>query len=251
MTPPNVTECLSDSKLESPGRAKLEPVIVETVLPVNGDLGSPDSPPQVQSLDAGIVLPMEPRLSRPIAPPVETRPSILIVDDNPINLKVSTRLEQAVSPLGLSKLTPFAQILAAYLIKLNHPYTAATNGLEALERYTQSPSQYSCMLTGMSPPASPNHPPCSRKPLKTPQGLTPPPPRTDISMPVMDGLESTRRVRSHERSRGMRPAVVIALTGLGGASIQRDAFASGVDLLLTRPLVLRGLVSALEATGLR
>lgn len=70
-------------------------------------------------------------------------------------------------------------------------------------------------------------------------------------MPVMDGLESTRRMRAHERASHLRPAVVIALTGLGGDDVRRDAFASGVDLLLTRPLVLRGLVGALEATGLR
>lgn len=70
-------------------------------------------------------------------------------------------------------------------------------------------------------------------------------------MPVMDGLESTRRVRAYEQASQLRPAVVIALTGLGGADVQRDAFASGVDLLLTRPLVLRGLVNALESTGLR
>lgn len=70
-------------------------------------------------------------------------------------------------------------------------------------------------------------------------------------MPVMDGLESTRRIRAFESARRLPPAVVIALTGLGGADVRRDAFASGVDLLLTRPLVLKGLVGALEATGLR
>lgn len=67
----------------------------------------------------------------------------------------------------------------------------------------------------------------------------------------MDGLESTRRIRAFESSRRLRPAVVIALTGLGGADVRHDAFASGVDLLLTRPLVLKGLVGALETMGLR
>ena len=70
-------------------------------------------------------------------------------------------------------------------------------------------------------------------------------------MPVMDGLESTRRIRAFEQAHGLPPAVIIALTGLGGSEVRQEAFASGVDLLLTRPLVLKGLVGALEATGLR
>lgn len=36
------------------------------------------------------------------------------------------------------------------MTKLKQPHTSATNGLEAVERYTQSPHKYSCILTGMS-----------------------------------------------------------------------------------------------------
>jgi CheY-like chemotaxis protein len=70
-------------------------------------------------------------------------------------------------------------------------------------------------------------------------------------MPVMDGLESTRRIREFERDQGLKPAVVIALTGLIGQDVRQDAFSSGVDLFLTRPLVLKGLEEALTSTGLR
>lgn len=70
-------------------------------------------------------------------------------------------------------------------------------------------------------------------------------------MPIMDGLESTRRIREFERANQLRPSIVIALTGLSGADVQQDAFASGVDLFLTRPVVLKGLVDALKVTGLR
>lgn len=39
----------------------------------------------------------------------------------------------------------------------------------------------------------------------------------DISMPIMDGLESTRRTREFERANKMTPPMtVIALTGLSG-----------------------------------
>ncbi|KAM0815609.1 hypothetical protein AB5N19_01408 [Seiridium cardinale] len=129
---------------------------------------------------------------------IELRKPIIIVDDNNINLR----------------------IMAAYLTKLKHPYTMATNGLEALEMYTKGPAEYSCMLT-------------------------------DISMPVMDGLESTRRIREYELAGGHKPIVVIALTGLSGAEVEQNALASGVDLFLTRPLALKGLEKALVRTGLR
>ncbi|KAK3682190.1 hsp90-like protein [Podospora appendiculata] len=128
----------------------------------------------------------------------DLRPSVLIVDDNIINLK----------------------ILEAYMTKLKYPHTTAMNGREAVEIYTKSPGEYRCILT-------------------------------DISMPIMDGLESTRRIREFERANHLKSVVVIALTGLSGADIQQDAFVSGVDLFLTRPLIYRGLVKALETTGVK
>ncbi|ETS73405.1 hypothetical protein PFICI_15010 [Pestalotiopsis fici W106-1] len=127
----------------------------------------------------------------------DVRRPILIVDDNQINLKV----------------------MAAYLTKLKYTCITATNGLEALNLYSEAPAKYSCVLT-------------------------------DISMPVMDGLESTRRIREFELSGGHKPVVVIALTGLDRAGVQQDALASGVDLFLTRPLTIRGLEKALLAMGL-
>ena len=124
-------------------------------------------------------------------------PSILVVDDNAINLKV----------------------LKAYMNKLKHPHVAAVNGLEALQIYTSStPNTIRCVLT-------------------------------DISMPVMDGLESARRIREFERKEKRKPAIIIALTGLDGQEVKQEAVASGVDLYLTRPLMLKGLEKALIATG--
>lgn len=65
-------------------------------------------------------------------------------------------------------------------------------------------------------------------------------------MPVMDGLESTREIRQHERSNQLGPATIIALTGLASSEIQKDAFASGVDLFLTKPVRLKELKDVLE-----
>jgi CheY-like chemotaxis protein len=59
----------------------------------------------------------------------------------------------------------------------------------------------------------------------------------DMSMPVMNGFEATRAIRSLERERdGYAPAVIIALTGLSSSRDESEALASGVDLFLTKPV---------------
>lgn len=69
----------------------------------------------------------------------------------------------------------------------------------------------------------------------------------DISMPVMDGLEATRHIRTYEKQRAWDPALVIALTGLGSSKTQQEAFASGIDLFLTKPVPLKELGRILES----
>lgn len=63
----------------------------------------------------------------------------------------------------------------------------------------------------------------------------------DISMPRMDGLEATRRIRSFEQSNGLDASKVIALTGLASAEAQQEAFSSGVDQFMTKPVRLKEL----------
>lgn len=66
----------------------------------------------------------------------------------------------------------------------------------------------------------------------------------DISMPVMNGFEAIRRIRALEADRrGQLPAVqtpaqclIIALTGLGSGRDQTEAFTSGCDLYLSKPV---------------
>lgn len=93
------------------------------------------------------------------------------------------------------------------------------NGLESSSMYEQAPSAYCCVLT-------------------------------DISMPLMDGLQSARRIRQFERDHRLKQTPIIALTGLAGVAVQEDAVASGVDMFLTRPVTLKTLMEALEAVGL-
>jgi CheY-like chemotaxis protein len=55
-------------------------------------------------------------------------------------------------------------------------------------------------------------------------------------MPVMNGMDSARGIRKLERERGQKPAMIIALTGLASASIRLEAFSSGINYFLTKPV---------------
>lgn len=66
-------------------------------------------------------------------------------------------------------------------------------------------------------------------------------------MPIMDGLESTRRIRDFEKTLGTTFRVTIAaLTGVAQADTQRDAIGSGMDLFLTKPIRLNSLVPVIK-----
>ncbi|KAH7113779.1 hypothetical protein B0J11DRAFT_541303 [Dendryphion nanum] len=63
----------------------------------------------------------------------------------------------------------------------------------------------------------------------------------DLSMPVMNGFEATRQIRSMESDRkvlgpGTKTAVIVALTGLASTKDREDAFDAGVDMFLTKPV---------------
>ena len=76
-------------------------------------------------------------------------------------------------------------------------------------------------------------------------------------MPIMNGFEATRAIRDVEESRAQNkrndgpstttttndtrppsssPALIIALTGLASSRDQSEAFTSGVDLFMTKPV---------------
>ena len=69
----------------------------------------------------------------------------------------------------------------------------------------------------------------------------------DISMPVMNGFEAIRRIRAIEAEcREQLPAMqtpaqclIIALTGLASGRDQTEAFTSGCDLFLNKPISFR------------
>jgi signal transduction histidine kinase/ActR/RegA family two-component response regulator len=121
-----------------------------------------------------------------------TKPRLLLVDDNHINLRF---LETFVK-----KRRPDCE------------YDCAEDGLQAVEAVERHKAGYSLVFM-------------------------------DLSMPVMDGLEATRKIRALEKERKNRlgkaapdPTLIVALTGLASSRDQADAFASGVNLFMTKPV---------------
>ncbi|KAH0044106.1 hypothetical protein KCU78_g477, partial [Aureobasidium melanogenum] len=138
-------------------------------------------------------------MSTVVASPVEpSKPCLLLVDDNPINL----------------------QLLVSYAKKNGHAMHKASDGQQAVEAYTNA------HLEGST--------------TDKPEVVL-----MDISMPVMDGFEASRQIRAFERQKGMKPVVIIALTGLGSSEAQHEAFVSGINLFLTKPVRLKELTRLL------
>jgi CheY-like chemotaxis protein len=68
----------------------------------------------------------------------------------------------------------------------------------------------------------------------------------DLQMPVMDGLEATRKLRQQQADRRLPPFPIIALTAHAGAADEREALAAGVDDYLVKPLRLETLREAVD-----
>ena len=66
----------------------------------------------------------------------------------------------------------------------------------------------------------------------------------DLHMPVMDGLEATRRIREDERGRGARVRIV-ALTADALQSDRKRCLAAGMDDHITKPVSLTALRAVL------
>lgn len=65
-------------------------------------------------------------------------------------------------------------------------------------------------------------------------------------MPIMSGIDSTRHIRRFEKEEGLEPTRLIALTGAANPSTRQEAFSSGIDLFLTKPVPMRELRGMLE-----
>ncbi|KAJ5859746.1 hypothetical protein N7534_005023 [Penicillium rubens] len=63
----------------------------------------------------------------------------------------------------------------------------------------------------------------------------------DISMPVIDSLVSTSKIREFEREHNIRPSCIMAVTGVSSAGSQDQATTAGIDNYLIKSLSLHAL----------
>lgn len=68
----------------------------------------------------------------------------------------------------------------------------------------------------------------------------------DISMPVMNGVEATKRIRKLEAKYKVPRTTVFALTGLASADAKLDAMSAGVDMFLPKPVKFAELKTMIE-----
>ncbi|KAH7132156.1 hypothetical protein B0J11DRAFT_427520 [Dendryphion nanum] len=112
------------------------------------------------------------------------------------------------------------RLLVAFLKRLKVPHGEAQNGLEALLSYQEAMERFDVILM-------------------------------DISMPVMDGMAATRAIREYEVKNNVPRAYIIALTGLASASARLEAWSSGVDQYMTKPVDFKLLEQHLKDEELR
>jgi CheY-like chemotaxis protein len=200
--------------------------------PVSGDTSANISPfepdkPVSRSLPATPAAAPPSRSSTPVSQQMTRTPRVLLVDDNKINLKL---LQTFMRKRGY-----------------NHIFTAE-DGAQAVTSFKE-------LLEQDIPP----------------QLIF-----MDVSMPVMDGFQSTRHIRELEaqQQRKLHPAVmsnvdgtaaevppsspvtqttqqgqpctIIALTGLASTRDQNEAFMSGMDLYLTKPIPFKEVAKLLD-----
>lgn len=99
-------------------------------------------------------------------------------------------------------------LLQRYMMRLGRPQIGATNGQEAVDTYKANAKAISIIFM-------------------------------DITMPVLDGLQASRLIRDYERSSGTERAMIIALTAMASPSAKQEAYSSGIDLFLTKPVQFR------------
>jgi CheY-like chemotaxis protein len=68
-----------------------------------------------------------------------------------------------------------------------------------------------------------------------------------MSMPVMDGMSATRAIREYEQTHNMMPCCIIALTGLASSSAKLEAWSSGIDHFMTKPVNFKELGEILKS----
>lgn len=99
--------------------------------------------------------------------------------------------------------------------KLRLDYQCAENGLVALEKYSKAPESIFLILM-------------------------------DMSMPVMDGYKATEEIRAFEKKNRLPRCNITALTGVTSMEAKKNAFASGVDKFMSKPISMKDISAIIE-----
>lgn len=67
----------------------------------------------------------------------------------------------------------------------------------------------------------------------------------DVGLPVMNGLDATRLIRSHEQALGLPPVYIVALTALTMPHEIEECLTSGMNEVMTKPFFIERLQSAI------
>ncbi|THZ85014.1 hypothetical protein D6C84_03663 [Aureobasidium pullulans] len=110
----------------------------------------------------------------------------------------------------------YMRLLVALVKKLKLSYQCAENGLVAVEKYTADPSSFHLILM-------------------------------DMSMPVMDGFRATELIRQHEKKNSnLKHCMIAAITGVTSEQARKDAFSSGVDKFMAKPISMKQIRALIE-----
>lgn len=150
-----------------------------------------------------------PLLSQENAPPIAKKDPVLRE-----NMANGTTKQPSTSVLLVEDNAINLKLLIACVKKMKHDYLTATNGAEAVDVYAS--------FTGKIPLIF-----------------------MDIQMPVMDGIEATRKIRQQERDSSLPRSRIVVLTALGSDEAKQLALDCGADLFLTKPVSLKTLTGLL------
>ncbi|KAI0132839.1 hypothetical protein BJ170DRAFT_718988, partial [Xylariales sp. AK1849] len=98
------------------------------------------------------------------------------------------------------------KLLVTFVKKIGLPYAEAVNGQEAVARYKEADQPFDFVLM-------------------------------DLQMPVMGGLEATRKIREFECEEAFtKPSTIIAITGVANEATREQTIVAGMSHFLTKPV---------------
>ncbi|KAI4940865.1 hypothetical protein J4E91_011184 [Alternaria rosae] len=156
------------------------------------------------------LMPVSSSIEVPVAPvvgPIANIPTLLLVDDNNVNLR----------------------LLAAFAKKHKYPHITAQDGQLAVDAFVNAhrslASQQGTGTHAIDAGAT-----------GIPNVIL-----MDINMPVMDGYEAVQRIRSYENKHHMAASKIIAVTALQSEAARAEAYGSGFNMFLSKPIKLQDL----------